>query len=169
VKVLLDAGAWPAMTDARGRTALWHGANQAQLAAVRQLAAVSPLDAADDGGTTALAAAAARGDEAVLEALLAAGADPTLASHNGNTALHVAAASAHAGSVALLAGRVPSLDAVNRHRDTALILAARSRCAECVRTLLAAGASPRLRNSDSLTAADVARLSGNETLAGLLD
>jgi hypothetical protein len=38
-----------------------------------------------------------------------------------------------------------------------------------VRTLLAAGASARLRNSDSLTAADVARLSGDDALAALLD
>jgi len=169
VSALLAAGARPMAIDKRGRTALWHAANQGALPAVRQLTGVSPLDAADAEGTTALATAAARGADAIVSVLLSAGADPGIASKSGNIPLHFASAAGHAQTVSLLASGTGNIDAVNRHRDTALILAVKSRCPECVRTLLAAGASARLRNSDSLTAADVARLTGDAALAALLD
>jgi ankyrin repeat protein len=136
---------------------------------VRQLAARSPLDKADAEGTTPIAAAASRGFDGIVKFLLGAGADARIASLAGNTALHVAAAAGHAGTVTLLAGKAGDVNAVNRHQDTALILAIKARCADCARTLLGAGASTRLRNSDGLTAAEVAKLSGDAAMAALVN
>jgi len=169
VAALLEAGARPALTDRQGRTALWHSASQGSLSAVRRLVRQSPLDSADAEGTTPLAVAAARGHETVVAALLGAGTDTRIASGSGNLPLHLAAAAGHAGIVNLLARKSGDLDAVNHHQDTALILAVKARCADCVSTLLGAGASGRLRNSDGLNAADVARLTGNPALVQLLD
>jgi ankyrin repeat protein len=169
VKPLLELGARTDLTDKQGRTALWLAANRGALAAVRRLTPKSPLDATDAEGATALSAAAAGGFDAVLAALLAAGADARVASLAGNTSLHVAAAAGQAGAVALLAGKVGDVNAVNRHQDTPLILAVKARCADCARILLAAGASARVRNADALTAAEIARLSGDATLTALFD
>jgi ankyrin repeat protein len=169
VKALLEAGARSDLTDKRGRTALWLAANQGAVQAVRRLAAKSPLDTPDAEGTTPIAAGAARGSDDVVKALLVAGANARIVSLAGNTALHVAAAAGRAGTVALLTGKAGDVDAVNQHQDTALILAVKARCTECARTLLAAGASTRLRNSDGLTAADVARLTGNDGLVKVFD
>jgi len=113
--------------------------------------------------------AAAHGFNAVVSALLAAGADISVSSRNGSSPLHAAAAGGHAKCIALLAREKSLLDRPNHHKDTALILAAKSRCSECVRILLDAGADARLRNADALTAADVARLGGDGALVELID
>jgi ankyrin repeat protein len=81
----------------------------------------------------------------------------------------VAAASGHAATVTLLAGKSGDIDTVNGHQDTALILAVKARCTECAKALLVAGASTRLRNSDGLTAADVARLTDDAKLVKVFD
>jgi ankyrin repeat protein len=169
VAALLDAGARANMVDQRGRSALWYAASQGAIDSVRRLAGKSPIDGADTEGTTALAAAAARGLEGVIKVLLNAGADARVASLSGNTALHVAAAAGHASAVRLLVGKAGDINAVNSHQDTALILAVKARCIECAKMLLAAGASTRLRNADSLTAAEVARLTGDSGLSSLFE
>jgi ankyrin repeat protein len=169
VEALLTAGARPALVDKRGRTALWHAANRGSTTSVDMLSGKSPVNAADADGTTPLAAAAARGHDAVIRALLGAGADAGITSRSGNTPLHVAAAAGHGSSIKLLAGSSGDVDTVNRHQETALILAVRARCIDCARTLLTAGASARLRNSDGLTAADVAGLSGDPALIKLFN
>jgi len=169
VKALLASGARADVTDKLGRTPLWLAANQGSLSAVRLLLPRSPVNAADVDGVTPIAAASSRGLDNVVTALLATGADARIASLAGNTSLHVAAAAGQASVVALLKDKAGDVNAVNLHQDTALILAVKARCAVCVRTLLAAGASTRLRNADSLTAAEVARLSGDPELVKLLN
>jgi ankyrin repeat protein len=169
VKALLDSGARADLTDRQERTALWLAANRGALAVVRRIAPKSPIDAKDAEGVTALAAAAASGFDDVVTALLAAGADARVTSVTGNTSLHVAAAAGQARVVALLTGKAGGIDAFNGHQNTALTLAVKARCTQCVQTLLAAGASKRLRNADSLTAADVARLTGDPELVKLFN
>lgn len=143
-------------------------ASHGTLPVALRLARISSLNAADTEGSTPLAAAGG-GYDTMVAALPKAGADPWIASNTGNTPLHLAAAAGRA-SVVLLRARIRErIDVVNQHRDTALILAVKARCADCTRTPLAAGASPRLRNADGLNAQDVARLSGDPALTALFD
>ncbi len=169
IRVLLAAGARPDRVDTHKRAALWYAASQDAPRAVAALAPRSALNAADDNGATPLAAAVSRGHRKAVDALLAAGADTRVKTANGNSILHIAAASGEAALILLLvAARVP-VDSVNSHGDTPLMLGVKARCLACAKNLIAASASTRLRNVDGLTALDIARLSTDKALIELLD
>lgn len=82
---------------------------------------------------------------------------------------HVAAASGEAALIPILIAAHAPIDEVNAHGDTALMLGIKSRCLPCVKSLLSAGASTRLRNADGLTALDIARLTTDTSLIMLFD
>jgi ankyrin len=84
--------------------------------------------------------AAARGELAALETLLAAGAQPDQAGAGGLTALMAAAQSGQPEATAKLIGGGASPDLTDRSGQTALAYAARRGDAETVAVLLAAGA-----------------------------
>jgi ankyrin repeat protein len=169
IRALIDSGAHADRTDKRGRTALWYAASRDAAVVIPALSTRSILNAADDEGTTPLAAAVGQGNRKAVDALLKGGADARSTTRNGNSVLHLAAAGRQAVLIpVLIAARAP-IDAVNSQGDTALMLAVKSRCPACVQSLLAAGASTRVRNKDGLSALDIARLTKDGALVKLLE
>jgi ankyrin repeat protein len=104
-----------------------------------------PLAGGRARGCPALVAAAEAGEPAIVEALLAAGADPKAAADDGDTALIAAARWGHLDVMIRLLAREMDLDARNAERMTALMAAAARGDLGCVRLLLEAGADPDAR------------------------
>ena len=88
--------------------------------------------------------------------MLAAGADPFIASDEGITMLHVAAHLEPGVTAALLGAGLP-LESGNQYSSTPLMFAAHAGNAGVVERLLAAGANPETRNSEGLSVLQVAR------------
>jgi len=115
------------------------------------------VDAATTGGTTALHFAVRMGPNNCLEVLLAAGASLNLREGHGLTpSLHYAARRGNTKIVSLLVEAGVDVDAKTPDEETALYLAVRHRATGCVEVLLAAGASPNLREGHRLTPFDLA-------------
>ena len=102
---LLNAGADVALRDARGRNALMFASTgPAQPVVELLLQHAAEVNAVDEGERwTALMFAAAEGQTAVVEALLAAGADPTLIDIDGDSAADFARERGHTALAALIA------------------------------------------------------------------
>ena len=138
------------------------------------LAAGADPNAALPDGTKVLAVAAAWHSTAAAGALLDAGADPATADRNGNTLLHNAAQLGDIGLMQRLLARgvdvnvrtplAPAAGAGRRGAaagggffrpqagaQTPLMLAARAGQIEAMKTLLAAGADPKLKADDGST------------------
>lgn len=116
-------------------------------------------------GNTALMMAAFKGDEEVVRALLTKGAK---VNQPGWTALHYAAASGDAKIAQLLIERGAKLDALSPRQSgayTPLMLAAREGKEDTARLLLARGAKTGLKNTEGLTAAQIAKQAGRDKLA----
>jgi len=119
-------------------------------------------------GNTALMMAAFKRNRPAVDALLAKGAAVKRA---GWTALHYAAASGDTGIAGLLLGRGAVIDARSPAASgayTPLMLAAREGHADAVSFLLQAGAQPQLKNSEGLTAAQIATRANRDDIAKLL-
>jgi ankyrin repeat protein len=156
--------------DKLGRTALWYAsaAGSANIAAAL-LAQKGVLDVADQFGLTALGIASARGRDGIVDTLLKAGADVNAATRNGSTPLMLATQGGHSATIARLLSAGARVDGQNRYGDTALILAVRAGQSDTVRQLLAAGASTKLRNTDRVSALDVAGSLALAPIAALLE
>jgi ankyrin repeat protein len=154
-------------------TPLHVAAYNADVEAVRQLLAAGALpDLRDENGYTPLLWASFRAAVAdqvpVIEALIAAGADPDAINGSGDSScLILAAQSGCESAVAALVGGGAN---VNRQADgvTALMVAARMGEVGIVRLLLQLGANPAAR-AGRFTAADYARHNAHDDLADLLD
>lgn len=122
---------------------------------------VSGLPQADINGTinnaiSPLMHAARLGNEEVLDALLARGADPTLLNVDGNGALWFACfANSEVCATALIKAGAP-LDSQNVNGATALIYCASAGKTPLVRLLLEAGANVGLMTLDDFTALELA-------------
>jgi ankyrin repeat protein len=91
--------------------------------------------------------------------------------HPGWTALHYAAAGGDVEIARLLVARKARLDAVSPKASgayTPLMMAAREGQLDVARLLLASGANPRLKDSEGLTAAQIAERVGRADLAALI-
>ncbi len=99
-------------------------------------------NARDDKGETGLVVAIARRDETWTPFLLQNGADPNLATRNGDTPLMAAARSGYQEAAEWLLSVRARVDAANRSGETALILAVQNRHANIVKLLLSVGADP---------------------------
>jgi len=119
-------------------------------------------------GNTALMMAAFKRDGDTVRALLDKGAK---VNQPGWTALHYAAASGDAAIAQLLIERGAKLDALSPRPSgavTPLMMAAREGQDGIVRLLVAKGANAGLKNTEGVTAAQLAKQAGHDKLAGQL-
>ncbi len=140
LQLLMEAGADPALRDARGRT---------PRQVCRHAAFIGPLKAAEAKREreVAMDALVAQGDETGVRAALAQGVNPNArsADNEGTVLLH-AVALGHTGVVRALVEAGARVDAVTAHGGLgALHLAANKGDAELIRLLLAAKANPMLQ------------------------
>lgn len=126
------------------------------------------LEAKAMNGNTALMMAAFKNNRRAAEALLAKGAKVNRA---GWTALHYAAAGGSEDIARLLIARKAKLDAVSPRASgayTPLMMAAREGQPGLVRLLLEGGANPSLKNTEGLTAAQIAERAGQTDIAAAI-
>jgi ankyrin repeat protein len=170
VKALLDAHAKPNLVDDHGRSALQRAAAaSARPVVVLLLIRGAKPDGKSDDGTTPLFAAAAAGEAEIVGLLLDKRANPNPREKgSGETAFMRAA---DRGQVDVLRALLTKADvnAVNRRGETALMHAARNGRMQAVELLLANGAKLDARNVDGMTAAALARRSGQGFVADLLE
>ncbi|MCY1061965.1 ankyrin repeat domain-containing protein [Nannocystis sp. SCPEA4] len=140
----------PSADRRRAEWALHRAAIEGQLEEVRRLLSegvrIEARHPAWPGLPTALLAASFRGHAAVVEELLARGADVRGVNVQGRTALHLAADQDHALIVAMLCQSGAPLDVIDSWRQTALHVAAWQDRRDSVRVLLAAGVNTELRD-----------------------
>jgi ankyrin repeat protein len=159
--------------EANARGPLHRAAHNADLAGVRAwLAAGTPADTLDKAGYTPLQWSCFRGaagDQApVVQALLAAGADPNRMAPSGReTCLMLAA---QAGVPAVVEALLAAGARVDGAADgvTPLMIAAQAGAADIVEILLRAGADPAIR-CGPYDAAGYARAYGHDALAERLE
>ncbi|GAB4813603.1 hypothetical protein N2152v2_000649 [Parachlorella kessleri] len=178
VRLLLAAGADPAeQSEARshipnngGVTALHAAAGYGNVGAIEALVEDGRADvdaAVESEGWRPLHMAVGYTGEChpgALLALLEAGADLNAASHDGTTALHMAARLGHNNAIDLLAAAGADLRAQDKNGDTALHAAVRNNCMQATAALVEAGAPLNVANCSGRTSLDVARLRGNGRL-----
>ncbi|MDQ6783105.1 MAG: ankyrin repeat domain-containing protein [Actinomycetota bacterium] len=109
-----------------------------------------------EGGVTALISAAGVGATALLDDLMARGADLGQTADLGRTAVMAAASRGEVVTLRHLLDHGARLDTVDERGDTALTLATHFGHAEAVRVLLDEGADPDHRNNQGLDARSIA-------------
>jgi ankyrin repeat protein len=129
-----------------------------------------PVDQINPLGSTALHAAAVTPQLEAATLLLARGADPTRPGAGGLTPLHATAFNTQRGGemAALLIDHGADIDARNKHRATALLLAAQQGNVSVIRTLLERGADRNLRAIDGTTPVQAARAAEKPEAAAAL-
>jgi ankyrin repeat protein len=152
----------------------------------------------DPSGTSALHTSAGSGFLDVVQLLVHAGASVAATDGDGRTPLHYAAQASTVGgettgffsmseigtetstatsiwrrhcadTVSFLLGAGAPVDAASSSGHTALHVAASVGASAAVQALLSSGANRKLRDTRGLTAADVARRAGFETIAEAID
>lgn len=157
VELLLSRGADPRLRGAQGEGALDAAAQRGSGEVVDLLLAADQglLNLPGYHERSALAAAAGNGHRALVERLLAAGADPRYRFGRGVHALEWAARSGHVDVVERLLAHDPTLlDLPGARGNTALIAAAGNGCTAVVELLLSRGADPRARDEEGARALD---------------
>jgi ankyrin repeat protein len=142
VAALLAAGASPHSVREGEHPPLIVAAYKGSLPIVQQLLdAGAPIAATAEDGTSALMAAVLGGNgEQVVDALIAAGADPNAAMNNGATAAAIAAELGQARMLALLASNGADVASPRADGVTPLMIAVSHEHADAVTALLAAHA-----------------------------
>jgi len=104
VRKLLDDGLHPDTKDIQSRTPLWVAACYGQNAIVELLVQRSDVDvnSLDVASQPPILFPSAAGNEGVVAVLMEAGADPTIADENGETAISIAKKRGHEGVVRIL-------------------------------------------------------------------
>ncbi|MGJ7904413.1 ankyrin repeat domain-containing protein, partial [Lysobacter sp. 1R34A] len=129
--------------------------------AVRRLLDLGlPVDALDSQGCTALLRAAGGGHRAVVDLLLARGADPQLAAHSGATPLSAAVSMRHAEIVDRLVAAGASLEQRLPGDLTVLMVACALGLTDLAARLLTAGADVHARDAQGRMALHCAAMFG---------
>lgn len=151
------------MLKQRGGLPFHDAALAGDVARIEALLATAPwaIDLLSPDGWTALHLAAFFGNDAVVETLLARGANARILGRafEQNLAIHAACAGRRIGR-AVFAGLVAATgdpDAKQKQGYTALMIAAANGFAEALDVLIDAGADPTISLADGKTAADFAR------------
>lgn len=117
-----------------------------------------------ENGETPLMRAARRGEDLVVEALLAQGADAAALDDEGNTALWFACLHGAPATMRRLVDAGTPVDHANDHGITCLMQAAASGWVEVMDLLVALGATPQLSAPDGRRALDMAADRGRQLL-----
>jgi ankyrin repeat protein len=137
-----------------------HGLMLAMNDSARQVARVlinhrdTRIDQRNGNDETPLMLASLRGDQELVQALVARGAD---INKPGWTALHYAATKGNVVIVRVLLDKHAYIDAESPNGSTPLMMAAMYGTPEAVKVLLEAGADPTLKNNLGLTAHEFAK------------
>jgi len=146
-EMLLKAGASPTPVDIIGMNALHWAAFRGDLGAMQMLLAYKELlEVRSPDGLTPLLRAASTGQQEAFEALLKAGANPTVVSREGLNALHWAARSGLPGGVAIIQQLMDHRELIDQRTqagDTPFLYAASTSSRAACEALLSAGANPR--------------------------
>lgn len=129
---------------------------------LRHGAMVDGRDGPDD--STPLLVAVQRNHIEAVRLLLAAGADPNVRDHRGDSPLRICAAKGYVdvARLLLLCGATKTIDEWGGDRPmTALGLAARDLQVDMAKLLLAYGANPQARDVDDMTPLDCLKLNGS--------
>ena len=158
VSLLVEAGVDVDATTLDKETALHYAARGGDTKIVSLLVEAGvDVDAKTPDEETALYLAVRHRATGCVEVLLAAGASLNLREGHGLTpSLHYAARRGNTKIVSLLVEAGLDVDAKTPDGETALYLAVYHRATSCVEVLLAAGASPNLREGHRLTPFDLA-------------
>jgi ankyrin repeat protein len=167
IATLLGAGADAKLRDPTGRTALAMAAAAGADRAALALMAAGGIDVADNAGVTPLAIAAQRGDLMLVQRLLKANAQRESKSKTGNTPLLLAAGAGRTDVVRELLDAGAKIEARNELGNTPLLAAVVGRQAATTKLLIARGADQRIRNSASMSAADLAHQGGDPAVMAL--
>jgi ankyrin repeat protein len=147
MKLLLDRGADPNLTNPLGATALhWAAGNPAKVALLLK-AGADPNAKSNLGRTPLLIAATTPGNSASVRLLLAKGANPKLLDSNGDGPLGSAASSGDLQMLRLLLAAGADVNEIGSRGPamrgiTPLLRATAASCLPCVELLLASGANP---------------------------
>jgi len=123
----------------------------------------------DDDGSTPLLMAVCYGHIECVEALLEAGADPSLSGKHGITPVFFACQEGHVSCLTQLIAKGGDLNTPNsQDGGTPLYIASSKNNAECVELLIHAGADVNKSRLDGSTALQTAIKKGHKKVAGLL-
>ncbi len=151
VRFELGRGVDPNVIHPEWGPAIVHAARSKAFEVTRQLARMRTIqiDAAGQGGETALMLTALHGDLSTLKLLIERGAQVNRA---GWTPLHYAATGGQLGIIRQLVEQHAFIDAESPNGTTPLMMAARMKQPEAVRLLIELGADPTMRNQSGLDA-----------------
>ena len=154
ITILLNAGADPNIADMHGNTCLHHAVNRycskdLLQALINQNADVN---ATNQTNQTALLLACEQGNRDVMNTLLGAGADFSIADMDGNTCFeHIAFNDCHHEMLQAIIDQGADVNVTNQHNQTLLVLACEQGNIEIIKILLNAGADPNITDTEGNT------------------
>jgi uncharacterized protein len=167
VTQLLQRGFDPNALDPKGQQGLFLALKEGSLKAAEALIdwPKTNVEWRSPKDESPLMMAALKGQVGLVRKLIARDAD---VNKPGWTPLHYAATAGNVEIIQILLDESAYIDAESPNRTTPLMMAARYGSTEAVRTLLEAGADPRLRNALGLTAIDFAQQANRRDAAEMI-